>query len=412
MQDGLQIGQTGRLARPVDAQQAIHLGAQSTSAGAVVFSTPAMIDLMEHAARAALQPYLENDEESVGIGVEVRHLAATPLGDEVQATAKVTGIEGTVVDFEITAFDGAEQIGRGTHRRAVIQIDRFREKLSTKADALPAAALLPAHMTANPGSLPSLETLQVEHQGGIATVTLNRPAKANAVNMQMTTEWEAVIAWLAGHADEVRVVIVTGAGGDFSAGDDVVEVGTLDADTARKLSLRQARLYLAFEQLPQPLIAAVGGYALGGGCVCAYSCDLRIASVGATFGMPEILLGWPPGYGVAQLTALVGKARAMELCLTGKRISARTAHGYGLVHEVVPPIRLLPAVHELAAALLAVPPIALRETKRLLHLDEGPRPKSTYLADTEAYIRCLQTEDAVEGIAAFGEKRPPRFHGR
>jgi enoyl-CoA hydratase/carnithine racemase len=125
--------------------------------------------------------------------------------------------------------------------------------------------------------------------------------------------------------------------------------------------------------------------------------------------MPEIKLGWPPGYGLAQLTALVGKARALDLCLTGRTLSATEAQAYGLLHEVVPSNRLAAATEALTAQLLAMPAEALRETKRLIHGDEGIGPKQTYLADTAGYIRCLELPDAQEGIAAFREKRRPRF---
>ena len=170
-------------------------------------------------------------------------------------------------------------------------------------------------------------------------------------------------------------------------------------------------MYLAFEQLPQVMIAAVHGPSLGGGCVAACSCDFRIAAMNAVFGMPEVKLGWAPGYGVSQLTHLVGKARALELCLTGKQITAQRALEWGLVHEIVSPQRLDLAVREFADKLLAIAPAALRETKRLIHLDEGTQPKISYLADTAAYIRCLGTKDAREGIAAFEEKRPAIFRG-
>ncbi len=162
------------------------------------------------------------------------------------------------------------------------------------------------------------------------------------------------------------MVILTGAGDAFCAGDDVIEVGTLSLDQARELSWRQAKVYLAFEHFPQPIIAAVNGLALGGGCVAAYSCDLRVASHASRFGMPEITLGWPPGYGVAQLTALVGKARALELCLLGEPISASTALEWGLVHEVVPSAYVLKRAKEMANRILELPAEAIRETKRLV----------------------------------------------
>ncbi len=144
--------------------------------------------------------------------------------------------------------------------------------------------------------------------------------------------------------------------------------------------------------------------------MAACACDLRVASHAAKLGMPEILLGWPPGYGIAQLTALIGKARAMEMCLTGESITAQQARDYGLVHRLVASGSLMPEARKWAEQLLALPASALRETKRLLHADEGIQPKTAFLADTAAYIRCLQERDAREGIAAFREKRPARFH--
>jgi enoyl-CoA hydratase/carnithine racemase len=175
------------------------------------------------------------------------------------------------------------------------------------------------------------------------------------------------------------------------------------------LSYRQARLYLSWENLPQIFLAAIDGNALGGGCVMACACDIRIATFQAVFGMPEIKLGWPPGYGIAQLTALVGKSRAMEMCILGETVSAQTAQAYGLVHRLVPRQQLMTIAMELATKLVALPAMALRETKRLVHQDEGTQPKATYVADTAAYIECLATSDAKEGIAAFREKRPPVF---
>lgn len=408
MKPELRIGLKHELRLRVGADQAIQLGAASPSGGAAVFSTPAMINLMEHTARDLVAPYLESGEESVGVSVNVEHLAATPIGTIARATAEITRIDGRMIDFDVQAFDGAEQIGRGVHRRAVIKNEKFASRLREKVAQMPDAITL--GVEPNRGALPALETIDVRADGPVVTLMLNRPQQRNAVNAVMTAEWENLVAWLAGHP-EVRVAIVTGAGSSFCAGDDVKEVGQLSLDEARALSLRQARLYLAFEQLPQVMIAAVNGPALGAGCVCAYSCDLRIASHAARFGMPEILLGWPPGYGVAQLTAIVGKGRALELCLTGKQISAAEALNYGLVHEIVPQGRLLGRATQVAAQLLALPPQALSATKRLVHADEGLQPKLAHLLDTDAYIRCLATADAKEGIAAFAAKRKPRFTG-
>src|SRR5580698_8862906 len=125
--------------------------------------------------------------------------------------------------------------------------------------------------------------------------------------------------------------------------------------------------------------------------------------------MPEIKRGWPPGFGISQLTALVGKARALEMCLTGESITAARALDWGLVNELVPGAMLEKSARQLAERLLLQPAEALRQTKRLIHLDEGNLPKVTYHADTEAYIHCLALSDAREGISAFVEKRPTKF---
>ncbi len=409
MKPGLSVGSVGQLAWHVDPTQTITLGFDTH---ATVFSTPSMINLMEHAARECLRPFLESHEESVGVTVQVQHMAATPVGAEVRADARVTAIDGRLIDFEVEAFDGQDQIGRGTHRRAVIAMDRFQQALASKSHLAGGQVMTELTLKPNPGELPALKRVTVDVEGEIAFVTLNRPEALNAVDIAMTDDLEAIVHWLAGHAEQIRVVILTGQGRAFCAGDDVKEVGTLTVQRATELSLQQARVYLAFERLPQPILAAVNGHAFGGGCVCAYSCDYRIAVRTAQFGMPEIKLGWAPGYGIAQLTALVGKSRAMQLCLTGEPITAQTACEWGLVNELVTPIRLMDRVRELADQLLSLPPRALSETKRLLHADEGNRPKLTYLADTAAYIRCLETQDAKEGITAFREKRPARFTGK
>ncbi len=411
MRDSLHIGHVGRLDATVEPDMTIHLGPGEPAGGAVVFSTPAMVNLMEHAAREALRPFLEPGEESVGAQVRVEHLAATPLHAAVHAEATVTGIDGRLIDFEITAHDGRDTIGRGTHRRAVIGLDKFAQRLRDKTAALDPVAQPPPGVTPDTGALPPFDTLGVSLDGPVMRVTLNRPRSLNAVDAAMTAELERLVAWLAGH-EQIRLVVIRGAGDAFCAGDDVKETATLDPDTAERLALRQARLYLAFERLPQVLIARVQGPCMGGGLVLAYSCDFRYASPDATFAMPEVKLGWPPAYGIAQLTALVGKARALDLCCTGRTIPARDALAWGLVHAVEPPALLDVTVGKLIERLLATPPLALRLTKQLIHRDEGPQPKSAHLADVAAYRRCLETDDAREGMAAFVEKRAPRFGGR
>lgn len=410
MKAGLGPGSDGNLTWVVDASMVITLGGD---ARATVFSTPNMILLMERAAREVLRPFLEPGEESVGIDVNIRHLGGAGIGSTVHGVAKVKSIDGRRVMFDVQAYCGDRLIGEGTHARAVVQLDRLVENIAKLAAENSGSGVKQAMpLSANTGELPPLQMLQVELKNRIATVTLNRPQSLNAVNVQMTDELGQVVSWLLGHPHDVRVVLLTGAGRAFCAGDDVKELRSLPIEKARALSLQQAETYLAFERLSQPVLALVNGDAFGAGCVAAYSADLRIATHAARFAMPEILLGWPPGYGIAQLTALVGKSRALEMCLMGQMISSIRAMEWGLVNEVVAENSLMDRGLQIAERLLQMPAEALRETKRLVHLDEGTQPKVAHRADTEAYIRCLQLPDAQEGLMAFAEKRIASFTGQ
>ena len=402
MKSGLQPGAIGELIWNVDSSMVITLGGDPR---ATVFSTPNMIMLMERSAREALRPYLDEGEESVGTDVQIQHVSGAGIGAVVRGEARVTGIDGKRIHFDVSAWYGERQLGFGKHTRALVKLERLIENLDKQSQEGPRAM----NLIPNDGALPSMQTLLVEHSGPIATVTLNRPRSLNAVNAEMTSDFEKLVGWLLGHKEELRVVLLRGAGDSFCAGDDIKELPGFTPQFARELSLRQAEMYLAWERLPQIVIAMVHGDAMGGGCVAAYSADFRLASHDARFGMPEIKLGWPPGYGIAQLTNLIGKSRALEMCLLGEPLSAQKAFEWGLVHELVPRGQLEKRSLAWAERLLKLPAEAMRQTKMLLHLDEGSQPKVAYRADTEAYIRCLQLDDATEGIRAFIEKRAAEF---
>ena len=402
MKSGLQPGAIGELIWNVDSSMVITLGGDPR---ATVFSTPNMIMLMERSAREALRPYLDEGEESVGTDVQIQHVSGAGIGAVVRGEARVTGIDGKRIHFDVSAWCGERQLGFGKHTRALVKLERLIENLDKQSQEGPRAM----NLVPNNGALPSMQTLLVEHSGPIATVTLNRPRSLNAVNAEMTSDFEKLVGWLLGHKEELRVVLLRGAGDSFCAGDDIKELPGFTPQFARELSLRQAEMYLAWERLPQIVIAMVHGDAMGGGCVSAYSADFRLASHDARFGMPEIKLGWPPGYGIAQLTNLIGKSRALEMCLLGEPLSAQKAFEWGLVHELVPRGQLEKRSLAWAERLLKLPAEAMRQTKMLLHLDEGSQPKVAYRADTEAYIRCLQLDDATEGIRAFIEKRAAEF---
>ncbi len=402
MKSGLQPGAIGELIWNVDSSMVITLGGDPR---ATVFSTPNMIMLMERSAREALRPYLDEGEESVGTDVQIQHVSGAGIGAVVRGEARVTGIDGKRIHFDVSAWCGERQLGFGKHTRAMVKLERLIENLDKQSQEGPRAM----NLVLNNGALPSMQTLLVEQSGPIATVTLNRPRSLNAVNAEMTSDFEKLVGWLLGHKEELRVVLLRGAGDSFCAGDDIKELPGFTPQFARELSLRQAEMYLAWERLPQIVIAMVHGDAMGGGCVAAYSADFRLASHDARFGMPEIKLGWPPGYGIAQLTNLIGKSRALEMCLLGEPLSAQKAFEWGLVHELVPRGQLEKRSLAWAERLLKLPAEAMRQTKMLLHLDEGSQPKVAYRADTEAYIRCLQLDDATEGIRAFIEKRTANF---
>ncbi|MFN5950801.1 MAG: thioesterase, FlK family, partial [Pirellulaceae bacterium] len=168
----------------------------------------------------------------------------TPLGASVRGVARITKIEGRLIDFDITAYDDRDQIGSGSHRRAIIDLNRFAPKVAEKAQQLFGGPVVPMRQVIETqAQIPSLPTMGIELSGAVATVTLKRANKRNAVNQQMTSDFEQLNDWLAGRLD-VRVVLLRSEGDVFCAGDDIPEVGTLDLTTARNLSLRQARTYL------------------------------------------------------------------------------------------------------------------------------------------------------------------------
>jgi enoyl-CoA hydratase/carnithine racemase len=275
------------------------------------------------------------------------------------------------------------------------------------------SAIVPeAVLRPNMGELPAMQTVQLSVRDGVATVVMNRPNALNVMDPQMGRELRAAVDWLAGHADEARVVVLTGAGRAFCAGDDLKAIQTLSIEEAEAWNVRQCELLMSFQRLPQVVIAAINGPCFGGGLVLACSCDVRLASRSATFGMPEAKHGWVPSFGVPQLAAVAGKAAAIELCLRGKTLTADKAAATGLVNEIAPPAMLARVVDTWAKDLLAIAPVSLAETKRLMHRIV---PDATSFSETltqGAYAKCLRTEDAREGLAAFFEKRAPKFKGK
>jgi enoyl-CoA hydratase len=257
------------------------------------------------------------------------------------------------------------------------------------------------------------EAILYEVAGGVATVTLNRPAVHNAMNEAMRGDLLRCFEALA-HDDEVRVVVVTGAGGKaFSAGADIREFTAPQVPTVFREQRRRVDFRQAMDRCRQPLIAAIAGHCFGGGLELALACDIRVASADSRLGLTEVDLAIIPGGGGTQrLPRLVGRGKALELILTAARIDAAEALRIGLVERVVPAGEALTAARELATALAAKAPVALRYAKEAvvkgveLPLADGVRLEN----DLATLLRT--TEDRLEGARAFLEKRAPRWQGR
>jgi len=247
----------------------------------------------------------------------------------------------------------------------------------------------------------------------IATVTVNRPKSLNALNPATVRELSAAFAEMADRED-VGVVVLTGAGEKaFVAGADISEMRHFNAVQALEFALFGQGVLERIERLPQPVIGAVNGFALGGGCELAMACDLLIAADNARFGQPEVGLGIIPGYGGTQrLPRLVGRNIAKEMVLTGEMITAQRAHEIGLVNRVVPQAELMGAARETAAKILSKGPVAVRTAKMAMNRGLDLDLSNACALEANAFAVGFSTADRAEGMAAFLEKRKPSFTGK
>ena len=257
----------------------------------------------------------------------------------------------------------------------------------------------------------SASHLQIEQEGTVATLTLNRPDKLNALNAALLEELTATFRALAAHPP--RAVILTGAGKAFSAGVDIAEMSAMSTIEAKRRADAGHTLAAMIEELACPVVAAVNGFALGGGCELALSCDFIYASEAAKFGQPEVNLGVIPGFGGTQrLARRVGMGRARELIYTGEIISADKALSIGLVNAVLPASELMPRVRSVVAQIAEKAPLAVAQAKRIILRGVAGELTAASELEAQAFAMLFGSVDQKEGMKAFVEKRKPEYTGR
>lgn len=256
------------------------------------------------------------------------------------------------------------------------------------------------------------KTIKVEIEDSIAYLTINKPEVLNALDGQVLEEISGAIGEIEENK-EAKALIITGEGRSFVAGADIGAQSVLDMEGGREWGRNGSAIFRRLELMGIPTIAAVNGFALGGGCELAMACDMIVASEKAKFGQPEVSLGITPGFsGTQRLARKVGKAKAMEMILTGDMIRADEALRIGLVNKVVTPEKLMEEAKELAGRILKNGPLAVKYSKAAIVRGLQMDMDSAIAMENELFAMCFATEDQKEGMKAFLEKRPAEFTGK
>ena len=253
------------------------------------------------------------------------------------------------------------------------------------------------------------KNIALDKEGGVGIVKMNRPAAMNALNSETLGELKEAFGHLKDD-DGVKVIVITGEGKAFVAGADIAEMKDMTGEQAKEFSKAGQKVFSKIAGMKKPVIAAVNGFALGGGCELAMACDIRIASEKAKLGQPEVNLGIIPGFaGTQRLSRLVGAAKAKELIFTGDMVDAQTALSIGLVNQVVGPDELMDVCMEMANKIASKGPAAVKLAKKVINrgIEEKLEKGSEY--ETDEFGECFAKGEAKEGMSAFMEKRKPNW---
>jgi enoyl-CoA hydratase len=253
------------------------------------------------------------------------------------------------------------------------------------------------------------KNLKVEISEGVALITISRPAALNALNSAIFAEFNDLLN-IIGKDDTIRILVITGDGKAFVAGADIAEMANMNFDQACSFSTMGQNTFLRLERLEMPVIAAVNGFALGGGCELALTCDFRIASTAAKFGQPEVSLGLIPGYaGTQRLSRLAGMGNALYLILTGEMITAEQALSMGLVQKVVAPEMLMEEAMKIARKMASNGSHAIRKAKEVIRKGREVSLQDGSKLESEAFSKLFDYPSTKEGMTAFLEKRKPNW---